>query len=258
MDTNTEDTIEENVSTTEEDTEEAVEPLEKPAPARKPRTQKQIAAFEKARAALAVKRANDKEFKEANKKPIGRPKKVAAVKEEPKPRRRVAQGGRKQTMVYVDDEHSEESDDSEPESIVVRRRRKKRKPKKKKPQKRARDPTRRIRVTDSPLFNGKSYPPGSYSRNFLASELTSVPQDEWGLPIVEDQPFVAKKDRNKKKNKKYQIEKIISRKKQTTEDGFVYLYRVKFKGYEKPEVMDYSVVRGTAALDEFLKQNPPK
>ena len=52
-----------------------------------------IAAFDKARVALAVKRANDKEFKAANKKPIGRPKKVAAaaaVKEEPKPRRRVA------------------------------------------------------------------------------------------------------------------------------------------------------------------------
>ena len=107
MDTKMEDTIEENVSTAEEDTEEATEPLEKPSPARKPRTQKQIAAFEKARAALAVKRANNKEFKEANKKPIGRPKKVAAVKEEPKPRRRVAQGGRKQTMIYVDDDQSE-------------------------------------------------------------------------------------------------------------------------------------------------------
>ena len=79
MDTNADDTIEENVSTTEEDTEEPVEPLEKPAPARKPRTQKQIAAFEKARAALAVKRANDKELKDQNKKPIGRPKKVAAA-----------------------------------------------------------------------------------------------------------------------------------------------------------------------------------
>ena len=126
-------------------------------------------------------------------------------------------------------------------------------------QKRARDPTRRIRVTGSVLFNGKSYPPASYSRNFLASELTPVPQDEWGLPIVEDQPFVARKDRNKKDNKKYQIEKIVSRKKQTTEDGFVYLYKVKFKGYKQAEDnQDYSVVRGTAALDEFLKQNPPK
>ena len=134
MDTNTEDTIEENVSTAEETEDEPTEPMDKPAPARKPRTQKQIAAFEKARAALAVKRANDKELKDQNKKPTGRPKK-AVVKEEPKqPRRRVAQGGRKQTMVYVDDSHSEESDDSEPESIVVRRRRKKRKPKKKKPQ----------------------------------------------------------------------------------------------------------------------------
>ena len=139
METNTEDTIEENVSTAEETEDEPTEPLEnleKPAPARKPRTQKQKAAFEKAREALAVKRANDKEFKAANKKPIGRPKKVAAVKEkvEPKARRSVAQGGRKQTMVYVDDSHTDESSDSEPESIVVRRRRKKRKPKKRKPQ----------------------------------------------------------------------------------------------------------------------------
>ena len=141
METNTEDTIEENVSTAEETEDEPTEPLEnleKPAPARKPRTQKQKAAFEKAREALAVKRANDKEFKAANKKPIGRPKKVAAVKEkvEPKARRSVAQGGRKQTMVYVDDSHSEASDnsDGEPESIVVRRRRKKRKPKKRKAQ----------------------------------------------------------------------------------------------------------------------------
>ena len=99
METNTEDTIEENVSTAEETEDEPTEPLEnleKPAPARKPRTQKQKAAFEKAREALAVKRANDKEFKAANKKPIGRPKKVAAVKEkvEPKARRSVAQGGR--------------------------------------------------------------------------------------------------------------------------------------------------------------------
>ena len=123
-------------------------------------------------------------------------------------------------------------------------------------QKRARDPTRRIRVTDSVLFNGKSYQPGSYPRNFLASELTRVPQDEFGLPIVEDQPFVARKDRNKKDNKKYQIEKIISRKKEDTADGFVYRYKVKFKGFKQPEDnQDYSVVRGTAALDEFLKKN---
>ena len=92
---------------------------------------------------MAVKRANDKEFKAANKKPIGRPKKVAAaaVKERAeadspgwRKQTRSRKGGRKQTMVYVDDSHSEESDDSEPASIVVRRRRKKRKPKKKKPQ----------------------------------------------------------------------------------------------------------------------------
>ena len=136
MDTNTEDTIEENVSTAEETEDEPTEPMDKPAPARKPRTQKQIAAFEKARAALAVNRANDKEFKEANKKPIGRPKKVAEEVSAKPPRCRAgkAQGGRKQTMIYVDDSHSEESEDSEPESIVVRRRRKKRKPKKKKPQ----------------------------------------------------------------------------------------------------------------------------
>ena len=104
METNADDLTEENASTAEETEDEPTEPLEKlekPAPVRKPRTQKQKAAFEKAREALAVKRANDKEFKAANKKPIGRPKKVAAVKEkvEPKARRSVAQGGRKQTMV---------------------------------------------------------------------------------------------------------------------------------------------------------------
>ena len=37
------------------------------------------------------------------------------------------------------------------------------------------------------MFNGKSCPPGSYSRNFLASELTVVPQDEHALPVVEEQ-----------------------------------------------------------------------
>ena len=126
-------------------------------------------------------------------------------------------------------------------------------------QKRARDPTRRIRVTGSVLFNGQSYPPGSYSRNFLASELTAVPQDKYGLPIVEQQQWVPKKDRKKKKNKSYEIEKIISRKKKTTAEGFVYLYTVKFTGYDKADKnMAYSVVRGTAALDEFLKKNPPK
>ena len=33
---------------------------------------------------------------------------------------------------------------------------------------------------------------------------------------------------------------------------------VKFKGFEPTEMMDYSVVRGTAALDVFFKENPPK
>ena len=145
MDTKTEDIIEENASATEEDTEEGEVELEKSAPPRKPRTQKQIAAFDKARAALAVKRAHDKELKESNKKPIGRPKKAATAQQQPAsdkvPKRRggkaqggKAQGGRKQTMIYVDDSHSDESSDGEPESIVVRRRRKKKKPKKKKAQ----------------------------------------------------------------------------------------------------------------------------
>ena len=125
-------------------------------------------------------------------------------------------------------------------------------------QKRARDPTRRIRVTDSVLFNGKCYPPGSYPRIVLASELTRVPQDEWGLPTVEDQTFVAWKDRNKKKNKKYQIEKLSAGRRARQRTGLSISTNVKFKGFEPTEMMDYSVVRGTAALDVFFKENPPK
>ena len=124
-------------------------------------------------------------------------------------------------------------------------------------QKLARDPTRRIRVVDSVLFNGMSYPKGAYSRNFLASELTRVPQDDYGLPIVEDQPFVPLKDRKKKGQKKYEIEKIISRRKKEEADGYVFVYKVKFKGYPADTNQDYSVVKGTAALDDYYKDNPP-
>ena len=107
------------------------------------------------------------------------------------------------------------------------------------------------------LFNGMSYPKGAYSRNFLASELTRVPQDDYGLPIVEDQPFVPLKDRKKKGQKKYEIEKIISRRKKEEADGFVFVYKVKFKGYPADTNQDYSVVKGTAALDDYYKDNPP-
>ena len=66
--------IEANIEDTEED-------IEKEAPApkqRKPRTEKQKQAFEKARLALAEKRKKDKERKEATRKPRGRPKKEAS------------------------------------------------------------------------------------------------------------------------------------------------------------------------------------
>ena len=46
--------------------------------------------------------------------------------------------------------------------------------------------------------------------------------------------------------------------KEDTTDGFVFLYEVKFKGYKTPETnQDYSVVKGTAALDDLFKENPP-
>ena len=119
------------VATVEED-----EPIEKPAPARKPRSKAQQEAFAKAQKALQAKRAKDKQDREANRKPRGRPKKVALPPDpEPDPEpilKRRAQGGRKATQFIIDEEYT--SSDSEPEQIVVKTRRRPRVKKKRQPE----------------------------------------------------------------------------------------------------------------------------
>ena len=82
-----EDFKDENVSDTEpiqatiedvevkEDIADTDEKLEKPKPTKKPRTEKQIQAFEKAKLALKKKREAEKQRKLASKKPRGRPPK---------------------------------------------------------------------------------------------------------------------------------------------------------------------------------------
>lgn len=112
------------------------ETLEKPKPPKKPRTDKQIAAFEKAKVALKVKRENEKAHKLANKKPRGRPRQVKEapvpvedpvvntnnIKYKKKP---------KQTKYII----SESESSSEEEEVIVVKKKERRKPKKRKPPK---------------------------------------------------------------------------------------------------------------------------
>ena len=113
-----------------DDIEEEEGSIEKAPPPKRPRSEKQRKAFEKAQAALKAKREKERELKAASRKPRGRPKKVleesAQSVEVPKKRQRAA----KQTEVFIEDGTS--SSDSEPEQIVVKTRRKKKKPKQKK------------------------------------------------------------------------------------------------------------------------------
>ena len=108
--------------------------IEKAPPPKRPRSEKQRKAFEKAQAALKAKREKDRELKAASRKPRGRPKKVleesaqSVESEEVKPKRQRHAG--RQTEVFIEDGTS--SSDSEPEQIVVKTRRKKKKPKQKK------------------------------------------------------------------------------------------------------------------------------
>ena len=94
------ETIEEKSPIVEDNTEDEG-PIEKPTPPKKARSEKQRAAFEKAQAALKLKREKERELKAASKKPRGRPKRKQEPDEvaeaPPPPRRSRAQGGRKKT-----------------------------------------------------------------------------------------------------------------------------------------------------------------
>jgi len=115
------------------------ETLEKPKPPKKPRTDKQIAAFEKAKVALKVKRENEKAHKLANKKPRGRPRQVKEAPvppEEPPPNVENNENIKykkkpKQTKYIM----SESDSSSEEEEVIVVKKKERRKPKKRKPPK---------------------------------------------------------------------------------------------------------------------------
>ena len=70
------ETTEEKSPTVEDNTEDEGS-IEKPTPPKKARSEKQRAAFEKAQAALKLKREKERELKATSKKPRGRPKKSA-------------------------------------------------------------------------------------------------------------------------------------------------------------------------------------
>ena len=107
---------------------------------KRPRSEKQIAAFEKARKALAEKRAAKAAGKAQNKAKPGRPPKVkstvdAEVREVPPPTRPPSKKGRKPKVRYVEMMQSSSSEtESEPDEVVYvqRPRKTKRKTKRKK------------------------------------------------------------------------------------------------------------------------------
>ena len=89
----------------------------------------------------------------------------------------------------------------------------------------------RLRVNESELFTGR-YPTAAYGKNFTTSELTLVPQDKHGLPIVEERAMLDESDSDAEE---YAIEEILSRQKVTSgknKDRFQ--YTIKYKGYDKP------------------------
>ena len=100
-----------------DDTVEIDKSIEKP---KKPRTQKQIDAFNKCREVRRLKNEEKKKIKDANRKPLGRPKKVKIVEpvEEEEP---------------SEDEISSSSGEEPPSPEVVYKKRPKRKKKKMKP-----------------------------------------------------------------------------------------------------------------------------
>ena len=107
-----------------------------PNPPKKPRTDKQIAAFEKAKVALKVKRENEKAHKLANKKPRGRPRQVKEAPEEPPPivenNENIKYKKKPKQTKYI---MSESDSSSEEEEVIVVKKKERRKPKKRKPPK---------------------------------------------------------------------------------------------------------------------------
>ena len=77
--------------------------------------------------------------------------------------------------------------------------------------------------------------------------------------IVEESSYIADKKQRDKRGEEFEIEKILSRRREFEgADNFVYLYKVKYKGFKDPEEVGYDDVAGTAALDEFFKRNRPR
>ena len=119
---------------------------------------------------------------------------------------------------------------------------------------------KQIKVRDATWFKRNTmYAKAAFGRNFTANELSLVPQDEYGLPIVEESSYIADKKQKEKKGEEFEIEKILSRRREFEgADNFVYLYKVKYKGFKEPEEVGYKDVAGTAALDEFFKRERPR
>ena len=136
---------------------------------KRPRSEKQIAAFEKARKALAEKRAAKAASKAQNKAKPGRPPKVKSeevkVQEVPSTRPTPSKG-RKPKVRYVEmmAESSSSSSESEPDEVVYVRPRKQKKRSKKRQQKQAQ---RVVYVDDTSSSEDDDTPPLSSLYSFV-------------------------------------------------------------------------------------------
>ena len=119
-----------------EDITDTDEKLEKPKPTKKPRTEKQIQAFEKAKLALKKKREAEKQRKLASKKPRGRPpKKIPDMNNKMdhpiEQSDHITKKRKPKSTKYIINESDSSSEDEQ--IIVVKKKDRKRRKKKRKP-----------------------------------------------------------------------------------------------------------------------------
>ena len=96
---------------------------------------------------------------------------------------------------------------------------------------------KRIKVSESEYFDGKSYPKAAYGRNFVKDALSRVPMDKKGLPISEgrdDDEYVIKAITGERVNDDKQKE-----------------YHVEWKGHDEKTWEPENNVKDTRAFEKY-------
>ena len=96
---------------------------------------------------------------------------------------------------------------------------------------------KRIAVSQSVYFNGKSYPAAAYGRNFVKEALSRVPMTKDGKAISEGRD-----------DDEYVIDRILARRKNSEGQ---YEYEVSWKGYDDTTWEPENNVKDTRAFEKF-------